>query len=195
MADLGTATIQCTLGAGYIDTSEAERLEGEIAGKDKEIAALEAKIVELNGKIETAKADVLADFASVIDRTIVNLELPEGLTVIGDSAFEYCRKLTHLQLHPGLTKIASKGCADCYTLEIMELPATLETIQEYAFFNDYALATVTFNGKPASLGATAFKNCWNLTIINVPWAEGEVSGAPWGATNATINYNYTGGEA
>lgn len=37
MADLGTATIQCTLGAGYIDTSEAERLEGEIAGKDAEL--------------------------------------------------------------------------------------------------------------------------------------------------------------
>lgn len=27
----------------------------------------------------------------------------------------------------------------------------------------------------------------------VPWAEGAVTNAPWGATNATINYNYTGG--
>ena len=35
--------------------------------------------------------------------------------------------------------------------------------------------------------------CTNLTTINVPWAEGAVAGAPWGATNATINYNYTGG--
>jgi hypothetical protein len=26
----------------------------------------------------------------------------------------------------------------------------------------------------------------------VPWAEGAVANAPWGATNATINYNYTG---
>jgi hypothetical protein len=30
----------------------------------------------------------------------------------------------------------------------------------------------------------------NLMTINVPWSEGEVINAPWGASNATINYNY-----
>lgn len=44
-----------------------------------------------------------------------------------------------------------------------------------------------------SIGGNAFLNCTGLATINVPWAEGEVSGAPWGATKATINYNYTGG--
>jgi hypothetical protein len=38
----------------------------------------------------------------------------------------------------------------------------------------------------------AFSGCANITTINVPWAEGAVENAPWGATNATINYNYTG---
>lgn len=37
--------------------------------------------------------------------------------------------------------------------------------------------------------ADAFEGCTNLTTINVPWAEGAVANAPWGATNATINYN------
>ena len=37
-----------------------------------------------------------------------------------------------------------------------------------------------------------FYECEKLTTINVPWSEGEVAGAPWGATGATINYNYTG---
>jgi hypothetical protein len=26
--------------------------------------------------------------------------------------------------------------------------------------------------------------------INVPWSENDVLGAPWGAINATITYNY-----
>ena len=47
MADLGTATIRCTLGAGYIDTSKADLLEGEIAVKDAELVALEAKVAQL----------------------------------------------------------------------------------------------------------------------------------------------------
>lgn len=41
------------------------------------------------------------------------------------------------------------------------------------------------------LAYNAFNKCTNLTDIYVPWAEGDVGGAPWGATNATIHY---GGE-
>lgn len=219
MADLGTATIRCTLGAGYIDTSEAERLEGEIAGKDAEIAALEAKIVELNGKIETAKANVLADFKSVLDRTATNPELPKELTTIGVYAFYNCQNLTLRELPVGLMRINDYAFNNCYKLNFTSFPATLEVIgqaafnlcrglehlefpvglkqlQNLAFNNCLGLKKVTFLGKPeAGIAGSAFTNCQNLTTINVPWAEGEVSGAPWGARNATINYNYTGGEA
>ena len=51
---------------------------------------------------------------------------------------------------------------------------------------------MTFEGTPTSIASSAFSNCVKLTTINVPWAEGAVANAPWGATNATINYNYTG---
>ena len=54
------------------------------------------------------------------------------------------------------------------------------------------LTKVTFGSKP-TIYSDAFNDCTNLQTINVPWAEGEVANAPWGATNATINYNYTGG--
>ena len=240
MADLGTATIRCTLGAGYIDTSEAERLEGEIAGKDAEIAALEAKIVELNGKIETASAAVMADFASVIDRSAVNPELPGDLTEIGMYAFYYCEKLVMAAGLPiGLTKVgmyAFKGCtklaltelpegvtdirdsafsncssinlvrlptqleslgvrafSGCYNINQITIPPNVKTISEGAFYS-CGLTTCTFQGTPQSIHTSTFSSNNNLTIINVPWAEGEVSGAPWGAKKATINYNYTGGD-
>lgn len=240
MADLGTATIQCTLGAGYIDTSEAERLEGEIAGKNAEIAALEAKIVELNGKIETAKADVSASFASVLDRSAVNPELPGGLTEIGlyafygcnklvlaaglpigltkvgMCAFEDCTKLALAELPEGVTDIGYSAFANCSSIKLARLPTQLEslgvrafggcygikkmtippgvkTISDRAFYSS-GLTTCTFQGTPQSIGTNTFSTNNNLATINVPWAEGEVSGAPWGATKATINYSYTGGD-
>lgn len=240
MADLGTATIRCTLGAGYIDTSEAERLEGEIAGKDAEIAALEAKIVELNGNIETARADALAAFASVIDRSAVNPELPGdlteigmyafyncnelvlaaglpiGLTKVGTCAFEGCAKLALTELPEGVTDISYSAFSSCSSIKLTRLPTQLESLGVRAFsgcygikqmtippnvkkISDYAfysggLTTCTFQGTPQSISTKTFLSNNNLTTINVPWAEGEVSGAPWGATNATINYNYTGGD-
>lgn len=59
-------------------------------------------------------------------------------------------------------------------------------------FENSAVREVTFKGTPTSIDNMAFVDALSLTTINVPWSEGEVAGAPWGATNATINYNYTG---
>jgi hypothetical protein len=56
-----------------------------------------------------------------------------------------------------------------------------------------SLETVTFKGKPNYMSTAIFVGCPVLTTINVPWSEAEIANAPWGAENATINYNYTGG--
>lgn len=72
------------------------------------------------------------------------------------------------------------------------LPDGIIKIDMFAFSNCTGLTSITFEGIPSSIATLAFDGCTNLKTINVPWAEGAVSGAPWGATNATINYNYTG---
>lgn len=73
------------------------------------------------------------------------------------------------------------------------IPPFIIFIEHDAFFDSENLTTVTFKGRPNQISDTAFRLCDNLTTINVPWSEGEVANAPWSATNATINYNYTGG--
>lgn len=70
------------------------------------------------------------------------------------------------------------------------LPEGVTRIDSYAFQKCTDLTELTFKGKPSTLNSSAFTDCTNLLAINVPWAEGEVSGAPWGATNAEIRYNY-----
>lgn len=71
------------------------------------------------------------------------------------------------------------------------IPQFIESVQDYVFYSCYDLETVTFKGTP-KINPYALSECPNLTTINVPWSEGEVANAPFGAYNATINYNYTG---
>jgi hypothetical protein len=71
------------------------------------------------------------------------------------------------------------------------LPKRLISISSEAFYKCTNLKSITFKGTPKSIDSDAFSDCTNLTVINVPWKKGQVSNAPWGATNATINYNYT----
>ena len=92
----------------------------------------------------------------------------------------------------GITSIGSNGFYNCTNLSLTSLPSEITSIGGYAFGSCTRLTSITFEGTPQTINSSAFKGCTNLTTINVPWAEGKVGIAPWGAENATINYNYTG---
>ena len=78
-------------------------------------------------------------------------------------------------------------------LESATIPNFISEIESCALAGSSSLKVVTFKGVPKWLDVFAFNDCYSLNTINVPWAEGEVAYAPWGATKATINYNYTEG--
>lgn len=58
-------------------------------------------------------------------------------------------------------------------------------------YNVASVTQIIINSTPSSINANAFRRANALTDIYVPWSEGEVANAPWGATNATIHYNTT----
>ena len=107
----------------------------------------------------------------------------DNLVSIGEWAFGYCRNIERLIFPKSLKNIGNRAFSYCVTNTLNPSTGTVE-------YN--GLSYVEFKGKPDNIDNNAFSYCTNLTTINVPWAEGEVAGAPWGATNATINYNYTG---
>ena len=115
-----------------------------------------------------------------------------GYTVIRPNAFSSCTNLALTSLPSGITSIESNAFYSCINLALTSLPSGLKSIGSNAFYGCTGLTSITFKGKPSSIHSNAFPNCTNLKTINVPWARGELSGAPWGAKNATINYNYTG---
>lgn len=143
---------------------------------------------------------------------ITGVQLPDKTQSIGTNAFYQCTSLTNAILPDSITEIAGnsfwnskivlavlpkslqsiRGNAfrNC-PLTITELPSGITTIANSAFNNCLSITELTFLGTPSSIGSSAFGGCTNLTTIRVPWAEGAVSDAPWGATNATITYNYT----
>ena len=122
---------------------------------------------------------------------LAHVSFSESLTSIGESAFNSCSNLALTSLPAGVTSIGSGAFNSCSNLALTSLPAGVTSIGSYAFSGCTRLTSITFKGTPTIIESSAFDGCTNLTDIKVPWAEGAVSGAPWGATNATITYNYT----
>ena len=123
---------------------------------------------------------------------LAHISLPESLMSIGGSAFQNCTNLALTSLPAGVTSIGGSTFYNCTSLALTSLPEGLTSIGYKAFGNCTNLTSITFKGTPATINSSAFSGCTNLTDIKVPWSKGAVSGAPWGATNATITYNYTG---
>lgn len=111
---------------------------------------------------------------------------------IGGYSFCNCNKLTTFDFPNGVEEIGYSSFENCIGLTYIKFPISLKKL-DTSFYGCKNLTTVTFNSIPESIKVNCFGRCTKLTTINVPWAEGEVANAPWGATNATINYNYTGG--
>ena len=120
------------------------------------------------------------------------VEFSDDLEYIEENAFENCEKLQIRQDFPrALLLISDYTFAGCKSLKYLDFPRNLEHIYDSAFRGCTGLLAVSFLGTPEYIDEKAFILCPNLANIYVPWAEGEVAGAPWGAENATIHYNCT----
>lgn len=118
--------------------------------------------------------------------------IPQRQSSIGISWFQNCRLLKKIYGDfSEITSIASNAFNYCFSLTEIPYMPKLQSLSSNAFYRCSGLTNFKFYTKATSIHTGAFTGCSNLKDIYVPWAEGEVSGAPWGATNATIHYNTT----
>lgn len=111
-----------------------------------------------------------------------------GVTAIRAYQFYNCSTLSTITLSTGLVSLGDNAFNGCSDLKSVQFPAEVETVGAKAFANCTGLQTARFNGTPTSIASDAFTGCTKLTTIIVPWIEGTVPGAPWGATNAMVQY-------
>ena len=109
------------------------------------------------------------DLSNLISRTNnTSLTIPNSVTVIGANAFVGWAGLTSVTIPNGVTSIGTQAFQQCS-----------------------GLTSVTIGTGVTSIGNNAFNKCSALTDIYIDKAEGSVSGAPWGATTATVHWTGT----
>ena len=101
---------------------------------------------------------------------LVEIEVLDGCTAIGDYAFYECTSLTRLTLPEGIESIGVRAFSSCERLEGLVLPATLSSVRESAFYACRSLRTLAFaeGSTLSSLGINAFYGCDALTEIQLP---------------------------
>ena len=98
--------------------------------------------------------------------SLEEVDLPSGITVIPDYAFEGCASLRSIELPKTLAQIRLEAFSGS-GLESLSAPSSLKEIWSYAFKDCLSLAEVDLN-EVTSLGDMAFENCALLSSVSLP---------------------------
>ncbi len=118
------------------------------------------------------------------------LALPEGVSKVEMSAFQYCKTLSEVTLPATMKQIPAFMFQNCSNLQRVTLPAMLQKIGEYAFAGcgirqldipasmrsigenafreNYSMEQLTLHEGLNSIGRYAFQNCDSLTALHLP---------------------------
>lgn len=136
---------------------------------------------------------------------IIAINITDGITNIGDYAFDSCLNLEKVSLPNSVKTIGKYSFRNCTQLENISIPNSVNLIKEGAFDACIGLSSVEIPNSVNTIGMNAFCNCTNLNTLFIPNSvtdigenaffnvnkisyNGIASGSPWGAISVSDDY-------
>lgn len=101
-------------------------------------------------------------------RNIEKVTLPNSVTVIGINTFVYCNALTELKLPDQVESIGDRAFYACSGLPEMSLPESVKSVGNSAFSYCTSLTKATLPNSVESIGIEVFYGCKNLESATLP---------------------------
>ena len=98
--------------------------------------------------------------------SLTSVNIPEGVTSIGERAFYNCRSLTSVNIPKGVTSIGFRAFLSCSCLTSVNIPEGVTSISGEAF-SGCAISNIRIPNSVTSIGEAAFKNCTDLYSISL----------------------------
>ena len=123
---------------------------------------------------------------------ITEVSVPKGVTELPYAVFWHCEKLQKVTLPEGLKTIGHGPFSECYELVEVNMPSTVESIDQYAFYNNqkrttplvipngcktignfafqynYVMPSVKFGNSVETIGSYAFAACHTIEKAELP---------------------------
>ena len=98
---------------------------------------------------------------------IKKIVIENGVTNIGQCAFDKFIYLTSVTLPNSVTSIGYEAFKGCSSLTSITIPNSVRSIESYAFYDCSSLTSVTIPNSVTSIGENAFKGCTGLCSVHI----------------------------
>ncbi len=99
---------------------------------------------------------------------IESVVICEGITNIGDYAFDQCSNLKNIEIAEDVTRIGYVVFQGCSSLESINIPEGVTSIEGYAFYGCDSLKSINIPESITRIGSEAFSGCSKLENIILP---------------------------
>ena len=99
---------------------------------------------------------------------LTSITIPNSVTSIGEGAFEYCTGLTFITIPNSVTSIGEDAFRGCTGLTSITIPNGITSIESGTFFGCIGLTSVTIPNSVTTIGSSTFYSCTGLTSITIP---------------------------
>ena len=115
---------------------------------------------------EGSRLSSIGDSAFYLTWSLTSIEIPDGVTVIGDYAF-YESGLENINIPAGVTTIGMGAFEECFNLSgvTFEKDSKLTEIESGTFFGCVDLTSIEIPAGVTSIGIMAFCSCSDLTSV------------------------------
>jgi len=103
-----------------------------------------------------------------LDKSATSVEIPAGVTAIGEWAFDGCTALASVVIPESVTAIGGDAFYGCESLSSVEIPSSVAEIGGSAFYGCESLSSVEIPSSVAEIGVWAFKGCTSLMSVVIP---------------------------